>query len=275
LPEAGGLVIAPSIAMAEYFAEIIERHEGERPLLVHSDMPSAERRIDAFRHNTEVRWLVSVGMVAEGVDIQRLRVLVYLPKAMTELAFRQAVGRVVRNYGPHDHSRAYVIMPAVQQFDEFARRIEDDMPAISLGADREPREKLCRACHGLNELGAVACSYCGAEFPKREVVFATCACGASNRVGEAACLTCGADLLQPYDITLAEAARDGIISRGVDLPEEDVRHAEALAPESLELIRRAESENQLLASILRTFPLELVPALARLASDSMVAKQRD
>lgn len=275
LPEAGGLVIAPSIAMAEYFAEVIERHEGAAPLLVHSDMPSAERRIEAFRHNTDVRWLVSVGMVAEGVDIQRLRVLVYLPKAMTELAFRQAVGRVVRNYGPHDQSRAYVIMPAVQQFDEFARRIEDDMPAINACGEREPREKLCRACHGSNELGAAACTYCGNDFPKREVFFAPCACGALNRVGEATCLTCGADLLQPYDITLAEAARDGIISRGVELPEEDVRHAEALAPESLELIRRAKSENQLLASILRTFPLELVPALARLAADSIVAKQRE
>jgi superfamily II DNA or RNA helicase/ribosomal protein L40E len=271
MPEAGGLVIAPSIAMAKYFAEIIERHEGEKPMVVHSEMTSAERRIEAFRHDTEVRWLVSVGMVAEGVDIQRLRVLVYLPKAMTELAFRQAVGRVVRNYGPHDHSRAYVIMPAVQRFDQFARRIEDDMPACGTALEREVREKICRNCHGSNELGAGSCRHCGADLPKREIAFAPCECGALNRVGEATCLTCGTDLLQPYEITLAEAARDGIISRGMELPEADVREAEALLPESMELIRRAESENQMLASILRTFPLELVPALARLAAETGMA----
>jgi hypothetical protein len=275
MPEAGGLIIAPSIAMAEYFAAILERHEGEKPLLVHSDMPSADRRIDAFRHSTNVRWLVSVGMVAEGVDIQRLRVLVYLPKAMTELAFRQAVGRVVRNYGPNDHSRAYVIMPGVEQFDEFARRIEDDMPSITPPLESEVRRKVCRVCHGENSLGAVACSHCGTDFPKPDVAFITCGCGAINRVGEASCLTCGVDLLQPYEITLADAARDGIISRGVELPEEEVRHAEAHAPKSLDLLRRAESENQMLASILRTFPLELVPALLRLAAESERGRQQE
>ena len=43
-------------------------------------------------------------MVSEGVDIPRLRVLVYLPM-LTELAFRQAVGRVVRTFGYDDISR--------------------------------------------------------------------------------------------------------------------------------------------------------------------------
>ena len=62
-------------------------------------------------------------MVSEGVDIPRLRILVYLPHAKTELAFRQAMGRVVRNFGPNDITRAYVIMPAFQIFDEFARRV--------------------------------------------------------------------------------------------------------------------------------------------------------
>ena len=37
-------------------------------------------------------------MIGEGVDIQRLRVLVYLPRARTDLRFRQAMGRVVRKY---------------------------------------------------------------------------------------------------------------------------------------------------------------------------------
>ena len=42
MPDAGGLVIAPSIQMAEYIATLIELIEGERPMLVHSQMPNAE-----------------------------------------------------------------------------------------------------------------------------------------------------------------------------------------------------------------------------------------
>lgn len=94
MPRAGGLVIAPSIEMAQYFARIIEMKEGTPPILVHSQMANAESRINAFRR-TGTRWIVSVAMISEGVDIPRLRVLIYLPSAMTEVAFRQAVGRVV------------------------------------------------------------------------------------------------------------------------------------------------------------------------------------
>jgi hypothetical protein len=101
MPDAGGLVIAPSIQMAEYMATLIELVEGERPMMVHSQMPNAESKIKAFR-NTDKRWIVSVAMISEGVDIRRLRVLIYLPTALTELAFRQAIGRVVRTAGASD-----------------------------------------------------------------------------------------------------------------------------------------------------------------------------
>ena len=83
LPNAGGLVIAPNIEMAEYLACLIEQIEGEAPILVHSKMGNSESKIKAFK-NTSKRWLVSVAMISEGVDIPRLRVLVYLPNALTE-----------------------------------------------------------------------------------------------------------------------------------------------------------------------------------------------
>ena len=107
MPDAGGLVIAPNIEMASYMAALIERIEGEKPMIVHSQMQNPSAKIKAFRE-TDKRWLVSVAMVSEGVDIKRLRVLLYLPNAMTELSFRQAVGRVVRSSGKHDDTRAYV-----------------------------------------------------------------------------------------------------------------------------------------------------------------------
>jgi superfamily II DNA or RNA helicase len=61
------------------------------------------------------------------VDIRRLRVLVYLPNALTELAFRQAIGRVVRTCGPDDDTRAYVVMPSFETFETYARRVEEEM----------------------------------------------------------------------------------------------------------------------------------------------------
>ena len=123
MPDAGGLVIAPNIPMADYMATLIEMMEGERPFVVHSDKPNPESTIKAFR-STNKRWLVSVGMISEGVDIKRLRVLVYLPCALTELAFRQAVGRVVRSKGPTDDTRAYVVMPSFETLEAYARRVD-------------------------------------------------------------------------------------------------------------------------------------------------------
>jgi Rad3-related DNA helicase len=49
MPEAGGLVIAPSIEIAKYFVNLVEMIEGETPILVHSQMPNADQKIDAFR----------------------------------------------------------------------------------------------------------------------------------------------------------------------------------------------------------------------------------
>ena len=42
MPDAGGLVIAPDIEMAEYMAKILEMIEGEAPVLVHSKMNNSD-----------------------------------------------------------------------------------------------------------------------------------------------------------------------------------------------------------------------------------------
>lgn len=265
MPSAGGLVIAPDIEMAEFFASLIERIEGQRAMLVHSNVPNPDRRIDAFRANANLRWLVAVGMVSEGVDIQRLRVLVYLPNAMTELAFRQAIGRVVRNAGPNDHSRAYVVMPALKAFDEYARRIEEDMPAFGAPNQGNSKQKRCSTCGGLNGLAAEQCEHCGSEFPRRALAFKSCPqCGVLNRAGETACLNCGADLLAPHHITLAAAARDGVISRGIEVAEEDVCRAEQMAPAYRAMLDRAQRRDETLARLLRTVPFELLPEFVKL-----------
>ena len=49
LPNAGGLVIAPSIEMAEYMSKILEIIEGEKPIIVHSQMTNSEYKINPYK----------------------------------------------------------------------------------------------------------------------------------------------------------------------------------------------------------------------------------
>ena len=226
VPQAGGLVIAPSIGVAEYMAELLEKLDGEKPMLVHSQMPNAEARISAFK-NSNKRWIVSVAMISEGVDIKRLRLLVYLPNAKTELAFRQAMGRVVRILGPDDYSRAYVVMPTLSTFEEYARRVEREMALAGVKPETKKDTKICGTCGSENEKSAIECTSCGAPFPTRKQRFYACPdCGGLNRAGAQKCDHCGANLKANYEITLNEALRMGAIVRGMDLDEDEVQDAE-------------------------------------------------
>lgn len=225
IPNAGGLVIAPNIPVAEYMAALLEKIEGEKPALVHSQMANAEARIAAFK-NTDKRWLVSVAMISEGVDIKRLRILVYLPYAQTELAFRQAMGRVVRSLGREDHSRAYVVMPTHRILEQWARRVELEM---SPGARQEekPTTKVCPICEEINSKNAAQCTSCGYEFPARPQAFKKCErCDSLNVMGAEQCISCGHSFKLEFEISLNEALRIGAIVRGMDLTEDEVREGE-------------------------------------------------
>jgi hypothetical protein len=78
--------------------------------VVVSDDPDASKKIASFSGGTRP-WLVAVRMVSEGVDIPRLRVGVYASTVVTELFFRQAVGRFVRWTKGLPSQKAYVYLP--------------------------------------------------------------------------------------------------------------------------------------------------------------------
>ncbi len=217
-------------------------------MLVHSQTPSPDLKIKTFK-NTDKRWLVSVAMISEGVDIPRLRVLVYLPNALTELAFRQAIGRVVRTFGPDDDTRAYVVMPSFETFERYARRVEEEMPP-SQRVSREPQSKRCPSCGAECGLGAPDCPGCGHEFPVAPPRFKPCPqCGALNPMSAAACATCGAAFATGFTLTLDEALRTGAIVRGMDLDED-----ETIAPRIRQ--RVLQSGDQKLVRILKVLPDE-------------------
>ena len=94
-PDAGGLVVAIDKQHAVELAARLEAISGEPVIVVTSDEADASQRIARFAAGTQ-RWIVSVLMVSEGVDIPRLRVGVYATTARTELFFRQVVGRFIR-----------------------------------------------------------------------------------------------------------------------------------------------------------------------------------
>ncbi len=122
-PDAGGLVIASDQDHARAIAARLGSISGEQPELVMSDEPGASRRIAEFA-SSERRWLVSVLMVSEGVDIPRLRVGVYATAARTELFFRQVVGRFIRATPGPRRQMSYLLMPADPRLKALAHEIE-------------------------------------------------------------------------------------------------------------------------------------------------------
>jgi superfamily II DNA or RNA helicase len=107
---------------------------------VMSDEPGASRRIADFAASDR-RWLVSVLMVSEGVDIPRLRVGVYATAARTELFFRQVVGRFIRTTPRPRRQMSYLLMPADPRLKALAHEIElERRHALDLSPDAEEEE---------------------------------------------------------------------------------------------------------------------------------------
>jgi superfamily II DNA or RNA helicase len=139
-PDAGGLVIASDQDHARAIAARLGTISGERPELVMSDEPDASRRIADFAAS-EQRWLVSVLMVSEGVDIPRLRVGVYATASRTELFFRQVVGRFIRATPAPRRQMSYLLMPADQRLKALAHEIElERRHALDLTSTGEEEE---------------------------------------------------------------------------------------------------------------------------------------
>jgi superfamily II DNA or RNA helicase len=139
-PDAGGLVIASDQDHARAIAARLGSVSGEQPELVMSDEPGASRRLADFA-SSDRRWLVSVLMVSEGVDIPRLRVGVYATAARTELFFRQVVGRFIRTIPGPRRQMSYLLMPADPRLKALAHEIElERRHALDLSPDAEEDE---------------------------------------------------------------------------------------------------------------------------------------
>jgi len=140
---AAGLVVCPSsdngIDYVSSYAKILKEIAGEEPLIVTCDDPDSSENIKKFSDEKGKRarkWIIAIKMVSEGVDIKRLRVGVYATNILTELFFRQVVGRVIRvihGLELDDQQAAYMYYPPHPVLDELVKTIEQERgAAISL-----------------------------------------------------------------------------------------------------------------------------------------------
>lgn len=132
-----GLVVCNTIADAKELQRIHPDAE-----IVTSDDPQGSVKIEEFKNNGK-KWIISVNMISEGVDIPRLRVLVYLTNTTTRLFFEQVSGRITRNRNDEQmngEDLAYFYYPSYSPLIEHAKNIENTYLRI-LKEQKEEREK--------------------------------------------------------------------------------------------------------------------------------------
>lgn len=147
--DAAGLVVCVDCDHADRVAEYLRQTTSPRGINVACSQSNDSNdvgpglTIDRFRRSTDP-WIVAVNMVSEGVDIKRLRAVVYLTNRCTVLSFRQIVGRVVRTDRKNvvDFGRVYV--PGDPRLLEMSRTIQAEVPAlpkpVKIEVDRPPIE---------------------------------------------------------------------------------------------------------------------------------------
>ena len=125
----GMMVVAKDVKHAKKLAELCAK-KGTTPVTVYSEDKNARDAIKAFgKDGCTAPLLVSIGMVAEGTDIPRLRVLVFATNKLTRLHFIQVVGRVCRfisGIGKDLPSQvAHVFMPAHARLIDYSMEFRD------------------------------------------------------------------------------------------------------------------------------------------------------
>ena len=136
-----GLVVARNIREARFIESYLTEVHDQRAEVIASDDDRAAERLIQIRKATRSDspdWIVSVGMVSEGVDIPQIKVIVYLSAIMTLLYLVQVIGRCMRRINISKNSIAqyidqkpsqspgYVVMPAHPFLVWVASKFEED-----------------------------------------------------------------------------------------------------------------------------------------------------
>lgn len=134
-PNAACIVICIDIRHAKNVKRVIEERTGDIVEIVYSKSESdyAIETIDAAKvindfKNGRGKWIVSVGMISEGVDIPRATHLLYLSNITSEIKWKQSCGRVVRvqpEIGGHQIAKIFI--PATPELLNKAKNIYEEI----------------------------------------------------------------------------------------------------------------------------------------------------
>ncbi len=161
-PYAAGMVIAMDQDHARGIGRMLKDRLGVDAVIATSDDPLASRRIADFAEG-QAPWIVAVRMVSEGVDIPRLRVGVYATNTVTDLFFRQAVGRLVRMSGSLRQQFAYMFIPNDVRLRRFAAGIAEQRRHSLRKADVNDPDKVDARPEWQDDLATEAARHEGGE----------------------------------------------------------------------------------------------------------------
>ena len=133
--DAAGLVVCVDCDHADRVASHMAEHVlPRRPVVACSRLhdatdPSPANAVNDFGRSHDP-WIVAVNMVSEGIDIRRLRSVVYLTNRSTLLSFRQIVGRVVRTDRCNVDDHRHVYIPADPRLLDMARQVSEEVDLL-------------------------------------------------------------------------------------------------------------------------------------------------
>lgn len=139
---ATGLIVCSKCDHANDMADYIEKTTGQRPAVIHGGKDSDEDsegatmtkearkwlgRYQSKHPNPQLpRWIVSVGMLKEGVDVPQLAALLYATNITAPLSWIQIVGRVLRiPLTGNKQMLSQAWMPRTPEFDALMQGMRD------------------------------------------------------------------------------------------------------------------------------------------------------
>jgi superfamily II DNA or RNA helicase len=146
-PKAGGLVVASSVTHAVQLAELLQYEFHQSVSVVSYLHPNSSGNIDAFK-TSNTRWVVSVGMISEGTDIPRLQVCCFLSSILTEMNYRQVLGRILRKTkAPSVSETAWMFTFAEPTLVRHAKQLSIDIPDTVVNFESMQAETTDKAAH--------------------------------------------------------------------------------------------------------------------------------
>lgn len=146
MPEgSAGLLVARDTEHADRLAELLHEVTGVKPIVAHNKTEAALKRIAKFRESSD-RWIVSVRMISEGVDIPRIRVICWMTNYSTQLYFEQLIARGLRGTSAE---QCVVVLPEIPDLLRMSLAVtesvipgiaKDKPEAVGQQGNRGPRD---------------------------------------------------------------------------------------------------------------------------------------